>query len=45
MTILTTKYIVKNEDSQLIDIEKTSENIRLYTNFINNNFLKLENFM
>jgi len=45
MTILTTKYIVRNDVSQLIDIEKTKENIRLYTDFINKNFLKLDAFM
>jgi len=45
MTILTTKYIVRNEISQLIDVEKTKENIKLYTDFINSNFLKLDDFM
>lgn len=45
MTILTTKYIVRDKDSNLINIEKTKENIVLYTNFINNNFLKLEDFI
>jgi len=39
MTILTTKYLIRDESTELIDIEKTLQELKKYTQFIETNFL------
>lgn len=45
MTVLTTKYLVRNSDTGLVNIEKTLETLTLYTQFIELNSLKGEFFV
>lgn len=45
MTILTTKYIIKDHETDLIDIKKTIENIKAYTKFIEQNALLIDSFI
>ncbi|WP_291369012.1 MULTISPECIES: PD-(D/E)XK nuclease family protein [unclassified Acinetobacter] len=45
MTILTTKYLVKNDETGLINIEKTIGKLKEYTNFIEKNALIADKFI
>lgn len=44
MTILTAEYLTKDKDSKLIDIEKTIQNLKSYTDFIEKYALKENDF-
>ena len=45
MTILTTKYLIRDESSELIDIESTLEKLKRYTQFIETNSLSPAQFV
>ena len=45
MTILTTKYLIRDESSELIDIESTLEKLKRYTQFIETNSLSHAQFV
>ena len=45
MTILTTEYLIRNKDTNLIDLEKTLKNIQRYTLFIEQHALKADSFI
>lgn len=45
MTILTTEYLVKDEETKLINIEKTIQNLKSYTDFIEKYALKEHDFV
>ena len=45
MTILTTEYLIRNKDTDLIDLEKTLKNIQRYTLFIEQHALKADSFI
>ena len=45
MTILTTKYLIRDESSELIDFESTLEKLKKYTQFIETNFLSPAKFI
>lgn len=45
MTILTTKYLIRDESSELINIESTLQELKKYTRFIETNFLEATQFV
>lgn len=44
MTILRTNYLIKNQDTGLVDLQDTLEKLKQYTTFIESNFLDVAHF-